>query len=57
MIVPRPDILFSPSGNAAAVLFSWSVGPKYEGSQLLLAQVGQRALKLETAGIWPLLWT
>lgn len=57
MVVARPDILFSPSGNAAAVLFSWSVGPKYEGSQLFLAEAGHRALKLETADIWPLLWT
>lgn len=57
MVVARPDVLFSPSGNAAAVLFSWSVGPKYEGSQLFLAQAGHRALKLETTGIWPLLWT
>lgn len=57
MVVSRPDIVFSPSGRAAAVLFSWSVGPKYEGSQLFLAQAGQRALKLETASIWPLLWT
>jgi hypothetical protein len=57
MVVPPPDVFFSPSGSAAAVRFYWSVGPKYEGSQLFLVQAGQRALKLETASIWPLLWT